>query len=506
MKNFFRLGPTAKVSIVIFISRMTGFVRDMCIAAFIGAGPLNDAFLAAFKLANLFRAIFSEGAMNSAIVPTISQSIASHGEKYTKLVKSHVLTTLLITLILFTLFIFLYMDFVMFITNPGFSDNPIIFNLAVDLAYITFPYLTFISIAAFYGSILQIKGVFVPFASTSIIMNSVLISSFYVCIRAGNFCTSQVHALSYSVLISGVLELLWMIYWGYKYNIRLHLRKPILSKYVKKILKRILTGIFSSGMVQISVWCDMIILSFFSGGISYLYFADRIIQLPLALFSTASAITLLPLLSRASSNKELKIEAFNKALRAILCFIMPAAVGLFLISDEIITAFFTRGKFTTEAAVNTALMLKILCCALPFQGISKIYNATLYSVGNTKTPMYIGIVNLIINISMSFLLMDYVGYSCVAIAAIFSNATQFLLLFLNCDAIAKISSDTKKDFFKYIFGVFFMAITVIILKSFMINKSNLIKVLLFISCGGFSYIAILTTLRVKVLKDFFSSH
>lgn len=504
MKKIFRLGPTAKVSMVILVSRMTGFVRDICIATFIGAGPLNDAFLAAFKLANLFRAIFSEGAMNSAIVPTISHSLASHGEKYTRLVKCHVLTMLIITLMLLTLFVFYYMEFVILITNYGFANNPTIFNLAVDLAYIIFPYLTFISISAFYGSILQIKGIFVPFAATSIIMNSVLISSFYFCITLGDFCTSQVHALSYSVLISGILEMLWMISWAYKYNVKLHIRKPMLSKYSKRIFKRFLPAIFSSGMVQISVWCDMIILSCFSGGISYLYFADRIIQLPLAIFSTASAMTLLPLLSKVSSDKALKNAAFNKALRTILCFIIPAAIGLFLISDEIITSFFRRGKFTHEAATNTALMLKILCFALPSQGICKIYNAVLYSIGNTKTPMYISVVNLVINISISFLLKDHVGYICVAIAAIFSNATQLLLLLLSCKEITKISTETKKDFLKYIVGMVVMAVAVIVMKGLLIHKSNSIKIISLMLCGGFSYIVILATLRVKILQDFFS--
>jgi putative peptidoglycan lipid II flippase len=504
MKKFFRLGTTAKVSMVILISRMTGFVRDICIATFIGAGPLNDAFLAAFKLANLFRAIFSEGAMNSAIVPTISHSLASHGDKYTRLVKCHILTMLVTTLILFTLFVFYYMEFVILITNYGFANNPTIFNLAVDLAYIIFPYLSFISISAFYGSILQVKGIFIPFAATSIIMNSVLISSFYICISLGDFCTSQVHALSYSVLISGILEMLWMISWAYKYNVKLQLRKPILSKYSKKILKRFLPAIFSSGMVQISVWCDMIILSCFSGGISYLYFADRIIQLPLALFSTASAMTLLPLLSKVSADQAMKSAAFNKSLRTILCFILPAAIGLFLISDEIITAFFRRGKFTNEAAINTALMLKILCFALPFQGICKIYNAVLYSTGNTKTPMYISIVNLVINISISFALKDYVGYICVAIAAIFSNATQLLLLILSSKEIAKISAETKKDFLKYIIGMVVMGFAIVVMKEMLVQKSNSIKIISLIFCGGISYIVILATLKVKILKDFFS--
>lgn len=498
MKKLFRLGPSLKVAITIFCSRISGFVRDMCLAAFVGAGPLNDAFLAAFKLTNIFRSIFGEGAMNSAVVPAISQSMKSHGERYTRVIKFHVLTILLLSLVAFTILVFYGMESIILITNPGFANNHTIFELAVDLAYINFPYLTFISLAAFYGAVLHTKGIFVPYAATPLILNFVMIGFSYLCFL--NSCSSQVHALSYSVIVAGILELLWMVFFARRYGIHLRLRKPIMSRYVKKILMRILPGIIGSGMVQISVWCDMIILSFFSGGISYLYFADRVLQLPLAIFGTAAATVLLPLLSRVDDAS--RHEAFNKAFRSTACLIIPSAVGLSLTSEEVVILLFNRGAFTLEAAEKTSLILRILCLALPCQALSKIYTAALHSRGEMKKPMYFAFCSLVVNLSMSFLLMKNFGYTCVAIASVLSSAAQLLLLARSCGE--SLSSESRKDIMNYLMSSVLMGLVILCLKLALKGKSNFMQVFLFILCGGLTYIVFLTTRRVKILKDFFS--
>jgi putative peptidoglycan lipid II flippase len=489
--KFFRVGAAAKVSLIILVSRITGFVRDMCMAAFIGAGPVNDAFLAAFKLTNLFRSVFGEGAISAAVVPTISQSITTHGEKYARVIKCHVLTILSLSLALLTFFVFFNMRSIILITNPGFSSNPTIFDLAEDLAYITFPYLTFISVAAFYGSILQTKKVFAPYAATSIILNLVLISAALICFLDG--CRSQVHSQSVGVLISGILELLWMIYFARKYNVYLHFRKPIMSKYVRQIMRRILPGIVGAGMLQISVWCDMIILSFFSGGISYFYFADRIVQLPLALFSTAIATTLLSSLSLSKS------DAFDRAIRSCLFFIIPSAVGLFLISEEVVMALFRRGEFSQEAASNTAIILRILSFALPFQAISKIYTTSFHARGDTKTPMYVGCISLFINVSVSFMLMDDFNFLCVAIGSVAAAVVQLILLvFKSTDKVRN-----KKDILKYFAGATLMGFVIIILKDFIKDYRIIIQTILLVTVGAGTYIGFLATVKVKVLRDFF---
>lgn len=484
-----------KVSIVILISRVFGYFRDMCVAAFIGAGPISDAMMAAFKLTNLFRSIFSEGAMSSALIPTLSQSIKSHGERYTRVVTYHIFSMLLLILSIFTLFIFYQMENFIYITNPGFKHNSEIFNLAVELAYIMFPYLILISAAAFYGSILQIKGVFTPYAFTSIIMNITIICVLYM----SNL--SSVHSFAYGLILSGVLELIWMIFFAHKYNAKLLIRKPVFSKYFRLTLKRILPGIFASSMTQISVWCDMIILSFFSGGISYLYFADRIIQLPLAIFSTAISIILLPLLSK---NSEMKDITLNKSLRFTLCFILPSASGIFMLSEEIVSVLFVRGAFNSEAASNTIVILKILCFALPFQAISKIYTSAIHSSGNLSITVKFSSVSLFFNILLSVILMKKLGFQCVAVATIFSSAIQAILLICysyNKISEFKMSLQTIQDFIKYICGVCIMIYMITLLKNLFIHN-DLIKLILCIVLGGICYSIILIILKVQIQKDF----
>ncbi len=499
MRKFVKIGFAGRISLVILISRFSGYVRDICVAAFIGASPVGDALMAAFKLTNLFRAIFSEGAMSAALVPAISQSIATHGSNYTRVIASHVFSTLLLVLILFTVVIFYQMENFILVTNPGFTRCPETFSLAVELAYIMFPYLTFISASAFYGAVLQTKKIFIPYAGTSIILNSVLISSLYI----NDFfnLNAAVYAFAYGLFISGICELSWMIFCSKKYNSKLYLRKPIMSRYVRIILKRILPGIFGAGIVQISVWCDMLILSFYVGGISYLYFADRIIQLPLAIFSTANSIVLLQSLSKAGTTQDEKNTRFNKTFRITLGFILPSAAGIFLMDKEAIEILFMRGAFTIEAATKTGIILQILSIALPFQAISKLYYAAINATGNTSTPVRLSLISLLINISLSLILMSSMEFRCVAIATVISSAAQFTMLMLYCEfryTSSKLSSETKKDIIKCFVSSIVMIIVLSNLKS---TNISLIALFSYVVSGAISYIAVLFLLKAKLLAD-----
>ena len=183
-----------------------------------------------------------------------------------------------------------------------------------------------------------------------------------------------------------------------------------MSRYVRVILKRILPGIFGAGIVQISVWCDMLILSFYVGGISYLYFADRIIQLPLAIFSTANSIVLLQSLSKVATTADERHTHFNRTFRTTLGFILPSAVGIFTVGKEVIEVLFMRGAFSNEAATNTGIILQILSIALPFQAMSKLYYAAINASGNTSTPVKFSCISLSINIALSLILMGFMGF------------------------------------------------------------------------------------------------
>jgi len=496
MKKILKFGTVGKVSFIIFISRLSGYIRDMCFATFIGAGPLGDALMAAFKITNLFRAIFSEGAMNAALVPAISQAMKTHGSNYAKVVASHLLSTLLIVLIIFTGFIFYQMENFILITNPGFISNSYIFNLTVELSYIMFPYLTFISAAAFYGAILQTKKVFVPYAATSIILNIILI----ICLYVNNLfiAYSPVHVFAYALFFSGILELSWMIFCAKKYNAKLYLRKPIMSRYVKVILKRIVPGIFGAGIIQISVWCDMLILSFYTGGISYLYFADRIVQLPLAIFSTANSIVLLQSLSKADTIPNEKYIIFNRTLRTMLGFIIPSAVGIFVISGEIIQVLFMHGAFNHEAATNTAIILQILSIALPFQAMSKLYYAGINATGNTSTPVKFSFISLLINIALSLILMSFIEYKSVAVATVISSGCQTIMLILYCEKNYQLSHETKKDILKYIIASLIMTIVLYFFKS---TSVSLVLLSSDVILGVISYSVSLFVMRAEFIND-----
>lgn len=491
-----RLGATAKVSMIIFLSRIIGYVRDMLVAAFIGAGPMSDAMMAAFKLTNLFRSIFSEGAMSAALVPTLSQSVATHGFRYSRVVASHVFSILLLILTIFTLLIFYQMKGFILITNPGFKSNSQVFELAVDLAYIMFPYLTLISIAAFYGSILQIRGGILQYPATSIIFNIVLIIAL--------ISYESVYAFAYGLLVSGVLEVLWMMWWARRYHTRLHIRKPILSKYVRKTLRRIIPGIVGASMVQISVWCDMLILSFFSGGISYLYFADRLIQLPLAIFSTATAILLLPSLSTYSKSSDEKGQIFNRAFRSTLCFILPSAGGIFLLSETILKMLFMRGAFDFTATTNTKILLQILCFALPFQAISKIYVSAVHSSGNTAVTMKFTWISVLINVGLSLSLMNVIGFACVAVASVFSSAVQMVLLmyYVQKHLGIRITTSSQRDIYRYLIATVMMIGVVFYVQTTLCNSKNFAKLLLCIMSGIITYIIALMVMKATVLQDF----
>ena len=499
MKKLFRFGAVGNVSFIILISRLSGYIRDMCVAAFIGAGPLGDALMAAFKLTNLFRAIFSEGAMNAALVPAISQSITTHGSNYARVVASHVFSTLLIILILFTGFIFYQMENFIMITNPGFISNTYIFHLTIELSYIMFPYLTFISAAAFYGAILQTKKVFVPYAATSIILNTTLITLLYI--NNSFIAYSSVHIFAYGLLTSGILELSWMIWCSRKYNAQLYLRRPIMSRYVKIILKRILPGIFGAGIIQISVWCDMLILSFYTGGISYLYFADRIVQLPLAIFSTSQAIVLLQSLSKPDTISNKKYIIFNRTLRTMLGFIIPSAAGIFIISEEVIQVLFMRGAFNNEATTHTSTILQILSIALPFQAISKLYCTAINATGNTSTPVKFSFISLLLNVGLSLMLMSFIEFKSVAVATIISSVCQTIMLILysekqsnNCN----LSYETKKDILKYIVASIIMTIVLYYFKS---SNVSLIELFKYVILGIISYSISLFIMRAEFIND-----
>ncbi len=322
------------VGALTFISRIFGYVRDIAIAFFLGASVFNDAFIIALRLPNMFRSIFGEGALNSAFVPLFYNKLKNEGTAGAISFARNVQVILIVTLIIFSCIMMYFMKDIVMLLAPGYVDNAEVIELATSLGVISFPYIIFISLMAFYGGISNALGNYMPFASAPIILNVILI----IFIFFGESQVEKAYWLTISLPLAGICEMLWVMYFVYKRIGSIKLKCPRIDEDTKLLLKRILPGIFGSGISQINIVVSTIIASFVTGGVSYLYYADRIYQLPLAIIGTAlGTVMLSELSSKYAKSYITKFRAIqNQAIAFSLFLTLPAALSIAILSSEII--------------------------------------------------------------------------------------------------------------------------------------------------------------------------
>lgn len=405
------------VSGLTLISRVFGYVRDIFMAIFLGAGTLNDAFIIAFRLPNLFRTIFGEGALSSAFVPIFASKVAKDKQAANEFA-GKVTSILTLLLIIFCIVMMIFMPEVISVTAPGYHNYPEIFELAVLLGRITFPYIFLISLVALYGGMLNSINKFYAFAAAPIFLNIAMI----IALLLQKHFATPAHALSWGVIGGGVLELLWMIYFLKKSGLTFSFGMPAVDDDIKKLLKRMLPSIYGSGIAQINIWVSTIIASYVIGGISYLYFADRIYQLPLALIGTAMGFVLLPALSKAFSegNSADAIKIQNEAVGFCLYLSIPAMFAIMIMAQDIIHVLFERGNFTANATFQTANALTVFSFGLPAYVLIKVFSSTFFSNGDTKTPVKVATISLIINVIISILLLPVIQHVAIAVGSVVS--------------------------------------------------------------------------------------
>lgn len=487
----------AVVSITTLISRIFGYIRDIIIASYLGTGPLNDAFIAAFKFANLFRNIFGEGALTATFVPIFTYKLSQEGTKKALEMAALVQSILAITLTLFCSIIIYSMPYVLKITTPGFANKGYYFEVAVTLSRITFPYLFFISLAAFYGGILNSIGKFMPFAATAIIFNiSMILFALHI-----NDERTKAHVIAYGVLAAGILEFLWMVFFLKINKMSVPIRLPTINPDIKTILNRMGAGVFGSGIVQINTWIDMVIVSFVPGGLSYIYYADRVIQLPLAIIATATSTALLPSLSRHIANNnytELK-HSKEAAIRISAFFLIPAAMILYLFPDDIVRMLLERYEFNSESTKNTAAALRFLALGLPAYALIKLFSSNFYAHGDTKTPVKIAAWALLINVLLSISLITTLEYVAVSVAS--AIAGWFI-------AIMMVMISKKRNYYQFSthllrkLGLFIFNAT--ISSALIYALLNILNANAFISltAGGVLYISMYYVINLLLLNIF----
>jgi len=421
------IASTSTFSFFTLISRILGYVRDILIAIFLGTSLFADAFFVAFRLPNTFRRLFAEGTFNAAFIPSYAGALAKN-KKNADSFANNVFNLLFIILLFFVLIAEIFMPQLIFLIAPGFYKDPEKLNLAVNLSRITFPFLFFVCLASFFGAILNSYNKFAAAAAAPIILNLILIGSLFF---SKLFDVSDVLSLSYAVSVAGFLQLIILIFYVKK-NF-----KPILSlkikidKQVKLFFQKLLPSIFSSGVTQINILVGTIIASFQAGAVSYLYYADRVYQINLAVAGIAVGTVMLPQLSKYVKIKNYnKINSLqNRALELCLFLSIPAATALVLASKEIVTSLFGYGSFNNESVNNTALALTFFAFGVPAFSILKIFSNYFFARNDTKTPFYLSVFSVILNILISVLFFKKIGFVIIPIATSISSWINVLFHF-----------------------------------------------------------------------------
>lgn len=410
------------------ISRVLGFLRDVTIAWGLGAGMLSDAFFVAFKLPNFLRRLFAEGAFNAAFVPLYAGSVATEGQEKATRFASEAMSLLLVILFIVTGIFILCMPWLMVILAPGFADNPEKYDLTVTLTRITMPYIIFISLVSLLGGILNSSHKFAAVAATPILMNLSLIC---VPTLVEHWTPTMAHALAVAVFVAGVVQWVWLVYFCSKQGLLPRLVKPKLTPEVKRLLLLIGPAALGAGVAQINLFIDLIIASQFDSGVSYLYYADRINELPLAVIGIAVGTALLPMLSRQIRMGEMDAayHTQNKAIGFTLFLSLPAAIAIITIAQPIISVMFERGAFSAQDTHATTPALIAFAMGLPAFILIKILAPCFYANQDTKTPFKIASICIVVNLFFNLALMTSFRHVGMALATSISAWVNVALMF-----------------------------------------------------------------------------
>lgn len=413
------------------MSRILGFVRDMLIASTLGAGLIADAFFMAFTFPNVFRRLFAEGAFAAAFVPIFAGKLETEGRDPAVAFAAQAFSVLAVCLVVFLGLAELTMPWLMHVFVPGFLDQPDKFDLTVLLSRITFPYLVFISLVSLIAGVLNSLGRFAAAAATPILLNLCLIGAILLLTP---YMPTPAHALAWGVCAAGVVQFIWLYVVLVRQGVVLRLPIPRITDDVRTLYRRALPVALGAGVYQINLVADKIIASFLpNGSIAYLFLADRVNQLPLGVVGVAVGTALLPMLSRhvRGGDEAAAQHSQNRALEFTLLLTVPAAAALFVIAEPVITVLFERGAFSHDDALATAKALGVYALGLPAYVLVKALAPGFFAREDTKTPVVIAVVAMVVNVTLSLILMGpflHVGIAMATVISAWINATALALV------------------------------------------------------------------------------
>lgn len=411
------------------VSRVTGFLRDMVLANYLGAGLVSDAFFVAFKLPNLFRSLFAEGAFTTAFVPMLSHKLVSEGKPAAIQFAANAISVLTVFLGLFVLLMEFFMPEVVELLAPGFINDPGKIELAATLSRITFPFLLFISIVSFQSGILNSLGKFAAPAAAPVILNIMMIISVFIFVPWGQ---TPAHGIAVGVTFAGFIEILWLTWFLHRQSVYL---KPgwdiftlIKDSSIRTLFKRIAPGVLGAGVYQINMVVDTIIVSLVgTGAISWLYYANRLQQLPLGVVGAAISVAVLPILSQhlKAGETDQARSVQDKAIEYGALLSIPAAVALIILAEPVINILFQHGKFGAYETTMTARAVIAYAVGLPVYVLVKALAPNFFARGDTKTPVKYSIIVLFTNLCFSIILMKPFGHVGIASATTIAAFVSF---------------------------------------------------------------------------------
>ncbi len=414
------------------LSRILGFTRDLLMARYLGAGLAADAFLVAFRLPNLFRSLFAEGAFSAAFVPMAAERLEQpDGRAAARRLTEQALAFLLPILLGFTAVMLVAAGPVVWAMTGGFRDaGPEKFALTVELTRLTFPYLMLISLVALLGGVLNAIGRFAAMAAAPVLLNLALISA--LLLFRGSTSVETARALAAAVSVAGLLQFLWLLAFVRRAGMAPRLVVPRLSPDVRTLLRRIGPAAIGAGATQLNLLVSTVLAArlLAEGSVSYLYYADRLNQLPLGLIGVGMGVALLPTLARliGAGREDAALHQQNRALEFALFLAIPAATALVVAALPIITALFQHGRFTPADAAMAARALMAFSLGLPAYILVKVLTPGYHARGDTRTPMRFALIAIAANLLGNLLLIWPFGHVGIALATALSAWLNVALL------------------------------------------------------------------------------
>lgn len=490
-------------------SRILGFIRDAIIARFFGAGAATDAFFVAFRLPNLLRRIFAEGAFSQAFVPILAEYKNQQGDEVTRTFIAYVSGLLTLILAIVTLAGILAAPWIIYITVPGFIDTPDKFDLTVRLLKITFPYILLISLVSLAGAILNTWNRFsVPAFAPALLNISMIISVLFL----APYCEPPIIALGWGVFAGGILQLLYQLPYLQKIGMLVLPRIFFLNSGVWRVLKSMGPAIIGVSVSQISLIINTIFASFLqSGSVSWMYYADRLMELPTGVLGVALGTILLPSLAKSFSTGDHKEyqRLMDWGLRLCFLLALPCAIALTILAEPLTVSLFQYGNFTAYDAVMTQRALIAYCVGLMGLIVVKVLAPGFYSRQDIKTPVKIAIITLILTQLMNLVFIGSLKHAGLALSIGLAACFNALMLYwqLRRQAIFSPLAGWGKFLLKLIAALIVMVAVLLLLLIFMPpwEQGNMLmritRLLLVVFAGAMSYFAALFIFGFR-LRDF----